>query len=101
MIETVKDNNELPKNVTNDAVINHTNAEDCNEIQPAVIDENVIEQVVEVRQEDLDELTAKIVQCDDDIRKDNEKENVCLFIQKETVERERDEVVADLQNVER
>merc|ERR1712176_186735 len=108
------------------------NAEDCNEIQPAVIDENVIEQVVEVRQEDLDEPTAKIVQCDDDIRKhneeikrvesnneqmlivvdefertiqqivnDKEKENVCLFIQKETVERERDEVVADLQNVER
>jgi len=73
IIETVKDNNELPKNVTNDAVINHTNAEDCNEIQPAVIDENVIEQVVEVRQEDLDELTAKIVQCDDDIRKHNEE----------------------------
>ena len=132
IIEPVKDNNELPKNVTNDAIINHTNTEDCNEIQPTVIDEKVIEQVVEVKQEDLDLLSAKIVQCEDEIRKhneeikrvesnneqmlivvdefertiqqivkDKEKENVCLFIQKETVERERDEVVADLHNVER
>jgi len=73
IIEPVKDNNELPKNVTNDAIINHTNTEDCNEIQPTVIDEKVIEQVVEVKQEDLDLLSAKIVQCEDEIRKHNEE----------------------------
>ena len=90
------------------------------------------EKVVEVTQESLEELSAQIMRCDEEISchqaeikrvdtnneqmlivvdefektiqqivRDREKETVYLEIQKEAAGRERDEVVADLQNVER
>lgn len=121
----------------NDAVIDQNNAEDNNDNvgQQGDASAGVIaqaEKVVEVTQESLDELSAKIMRCDEDIRshrveikrvdtnneqmlivvdefertiqqivKERERESVYLEIQREAAGRERDEVVADLQNVER
>ena len=121
--------------VVSDAVIDQNKAEDNNGQR---IDANTgvtiaqAEKVVEVTQESLDELSAKIMSCDEDIRshraqiervdknneqmlivvdefertiqqivKERERESVYLEIQRETAARERNEVVADLQNVER
>lgn len=118
----------------NDAVIDQNNAEDNNghqgDANAGVIAQ--AEKVVEVTQESLDELSAKIMRCEEDIRshraeikrvdtsneqmlivvdefertiqqivKERERESVYLEIQREAAGRERDEVVADLQNVER
>ena len=119
----------------NDAVIDQNNAEDNNNGHQGDANTGVIAQaqkVVEVTQESLDELSAKIMRCDEDIRshrveikrvdtnneqmlivvdefertiqqivKERERESVYLEIQREAAGRERDEVVADLQNVER
>ena len=136
-IDSVSAKNELDTEdaaVKSDAVIDQSTAEDDNghtgDANTSVIAQ--AEKVVEVTQESLDELSAKIMRCDEDIRthraeikrvdtnneqmlivvdefertiqqivKERERESVYLEIQREAAARERDEVVADLQNVER
>ena len=136
-IDSVSAKNELDSEhaaVKSDAVIDQSTAEDDNghegDANTAVIAQ--AEKVVEVTQESLDELSAKIMRCDEDIRthraeikrvdtnneqmlivvdefertiqqivKERERESVYLEIQREAAARERNEVVADLQNVER
>ena len=136
IIDSVSAENELDTKcaAVNSAVIDQINAEDENGHQSDA-NTSVIAQaakVVEVTQESLDELSAKIMRCDEDIRshraeikrvdtnneqmlivvdefertiqqivKEREREIVYLEIQSEAAGRERNEVVADLQNVER
>ena len=136
IIDSVSAKNELDTEhaAVNSAVIDQSNAEDDNGHQSDA-NTGVIAQaakVVEVTQESLDELSAKIMRCDEDIRshraeikrvdtnneqmlivvdefertiqqivKEREREIVYLEIQSEAAGRERNEVVADLQNVER
>ena len=136
IIDSVSAKNELDteRAAVNSAVIDQSNAEDDNghqsDANTSVIAQT--EEVVEVTQESLDELSAKIMRCDEDIRshraeikrvdtnneqmlivvdefertiqqivKERERDIVYLEIQSEAAGRERNEVVADLQNVER